>query len=211
MFAAAVAAEALGEALAPVGTLMLHIDPGYPGSSNATHTLLSNDGGRTFTPVAEGAMGSLSHDTFYAVRDGVMRFSVSTAPYGPRYFSFSLSNDGGKSWQALGNPALPVTPEWNSPPPIIARAAPQVVALEDVSGTYLSTDSGQHWARVGDQRGELQFSPYLPLQLLGRNGTTLSVLDVGNLGTGMTVARPALCDQGYAPETGQTISPLFMA
>ena len=75
----------------------------------------------------------------------------------------------------------------------------------------LSTDNGQHWTRVGDQRGELQFSPYLPLQLLGRNGTTLSVLDVGNLGTGMTVARPALCDQGYAPETGQTISPLFMA
>jgi hypothetical protein len=138
-----------------------------------------------------------------------MRFSVSTAPYGPRDFSLSLTSDGGKTWRELGEPALPDTPQPDAARIVVSRAAPQAIALGDVSGTYLSSDGGQSWARVGDQRGELQFSPYLPLQLLGRNGLTLSVLDVGELGAGMTASRPAQRDQGFAPETGQTISPLF--
>ncbi len=165
----------LGDAPAPVGTLMLFVDPGGSGSSHVSDVLLSNDGGRTFRVVEKRGMDSLSYSTFYAVRDGVMRFSVSTAPYGPRDFSLSLTNDGGATWQELGKPALPATPELDGTQIVVARAAPQVVALSDPSGTYLSTDGGQRWARVGDQRGALQFSPYLPLQLLGRNGLTLSV------------------------------------
>jgi hypothetical protein len=200
----------LGDALAPVGTLMLSVDPGHSGSSGVSDLLLSTDGGRTFNVIEKRGMGSLSYGTFYAVRDGIMRFSVSsTMSYGPRSFSLSLTRDGGATWQDLGKPALPATPESYNVQIVVARAAPQVIALGDVSGTYLSTDSGQHWARVGDLRGELEFSPYVPLQLLGRNGGTLSLLDVGDLGGGMTAARPALRDQGYAPETGQTISPLF--
>lgn len=199
----------LGEAHAPVDTLLLRVDPGYPGSSNRVRTLLSVDGGRTFATVYEGGLGSVNYSTFYAVRDGILNFSVSAIPVEPRSFSLSLTDDGGKTWRALGKPALPTPPESGRFQLVVARAAPQVIAFGDASGVYLSVDGGQNWTRIGDERGMLQFSPYLPLQLLGRNGPRLSVFDVPLSGQEMTVARPALDQRGYAPETGHTISPLF--
>ncbi len=204
-----VSLEPLGDAAWPRDTVMWRVDPGYPGSSNRTGMWLSGDGGRTSTGIDTAGYGDPGTERFVAGHDGIVRLGISLAPIAGTALSLSVSTTAGRDWRPLAVPPVSTPVDPRHVELVVARAAPHVMALGAPEGTFISRDAGASWQRVGDRRTGLQFSPYVPLRLLGREGTRLDVLQVGDPGALMTAPRPPL-SAAFSPDTGQTISPLFL-
>ena len=204
-----VSLESPGDAAWPRDTVIWRINPGYPGSSNQTSTWASGDGGRSITAIDGAGYGDPSTERFVAGRDGIVRLSISLAPIAGAALSLSVSSTAGRDWRPLAAPPVSTPVDPRHIELVVARAAPHIMALGAPEGTFLSRDAGASWQRVGDRRTDLQFSPYVPLRLLGRDGVQLSLLELGDPGAAMTAPRAPL-SAGFSPETGQTISPLFL-
>jgi photosystem II stability/assembly factor-like uncharacterized protein len=192
---------------APVGEVALTINPGYPGSSNQQQVLVSGDGARTWQDA--GIVAQDQSTVLIHTNKGILAMRRT----GPGYGLYRSSDDGA-TWQKLPGPPLP-----QALPPAVSisfradlvgvREAPATVFLRDGNGLWLSTDSGDTWARLEDVAGSsLAVSPYVPLTALGVRDGQLYALDLP--GAAATVTAPVAATDApggtFFPETGHNLS-----
>ncbi len=109
---------------------------GHPSNGGNLGVIASEDGGVTWTPIANGVEGPVDFHAMAASRaDPQTLYGV--------YGDLQISRDGGKTWS--------VAP--STPPQIIDLAAPagepQRVLAATMTGLMESADGGQSWQTVG--------------------------------------------------------------
>lgn len=202
--------------ITPVDFVQLTINPRYPGSSNRQKILLSGDGARTFNQV--GSIGLDSGHYLAYTSAGVLMLSYAGFSY-----ILSLSTDGGMTFEDLDTAPPSAQPGGPGGPPRlrVAENSPSYVFVNDMEGSWYSTDGGQRWQQLPGQTSTLvDMSPYLPLVLLdiryvqdaqGETVQRLYTLDLPGAGRTTTrrVAATSVPDGRFFPETGHNLSGKF--
>ena len=209
----------LGRA-APVDALLLYVTLKSTGTYETT-SLLSSDGGRNFTQIAQDNLNyqkpTPDNRQFFFTGQSFLKITNRYS----RVLAIDRSTDWGKTWQPLPVPSGLV----NDPDALKAEFgkpvtlqqvewSPANLFLSFADGTgdaYYSTDGGLSWQFLVKNLPDLKISPYAPLTLIGIKTRKLYSLEIPLAGKGLLakVLPDHIAGNLFFPETGHNLGGAF--